>query len=89
MSMWFFDEAGDMEEYLSLKKQVRTVEREYLGLLDLQRQVQSALKAEPHNQVLQTREKYLAKRIKNLEEKNPWLLWETPIEIALFSPPHG
>ncbi len=89
MSMWFFDEASDMEEYQNLKKYVQTVEKEYLELLALLQSFKSALAAEPHNHGLQVRVKYLEKRIRHLEEKNPWLLWDTPIEMALFSPPHG
>jgi len=89
MSMWFYDEAGEMEEYRSIKKEVRAVEKEYLDLRVVLWDAQLALKGEPQNENLQARVKYLEKRIKHLEEKNPWLTWETPIEVALFSPPHG
>ena len=53
------------------------------------RDAQKALSSDPHSEQFQVKVKYLEKRIKNLEEKNPWLLWDTPIEVALFSPPHG
>lgn len=89
MSMWFFDEAGEMVEYQILHKQVRTVEREYLELQAVLRQAQEDLRTEPQSQEFQARVQYLAKRIKHMEEKYPWLLWDTPIEMALFSPPHG
>ncbi len=89
MSMWFYDESGEMEEYQSLKIIIRTVEREYLELRDLLRDAQAALGAPPHTHEQKVRVNYLDKRVKDLEEKYPWLLWETPIEMALFSPPHG
>ncbi len=89
MSMWFYDDANEMEEYQSIKKQVRIVESEYLELRMVLRDAQKAHSSDPHSEQFQVKVKYLEKRIKNLEEKNPWLLWDTPIEVALFSPPHG
>jgi hypothetical protein len=89
MSMWFYDEAGEMEEYQNLKRKVQTVEKEYLELRDVLRDAQKALEGDPQNEQQQARVRYLEKRIKHLEEKNPWLSWFTPIEVALFSPPHG
>ena len=89
MSMWFYDDAGEMAEYLSVKKQVKAVEREYLELRGVLRDARQALVATPDDAHEQARVKYLEKRLKHLEEKNPWLLWDTPIEVALFSPPHG
>lgn len=89
MSMWFYDEAGEMEEYKLLQKYVRTVEREYLELRNILGDAQEALRTDPQSQEFQAKVQYLEKRIKGLEEKNPWLFWDTPIEVALFSPPHG
>jgi hypothetical protein len=87
--MWFFDETGEMAEYQRLQKQVRAVEGEYLELRQVLREASEALSADPENEESQARVRYLAKRLKGLEEKNPWLLWETPIELLLFAPPHG
>ncbi len=89
MSMWFYDEGREMEEYQSVKKHVRALEKEYLELREVLRDAQKALKTDPHSELQQARIKHLEKRIKLLEEKNPWLLWDMPIEAALFSPPHG
>ena len=89
MSMWFYDESKEMEEYQRLQKQVRAVEGEYLELRVVLRDAQEKLRAEPDSQEFQVKVQYLEKRIKDLEEKNPWLSWDTPIEVALFSPPHG
>lgn len=89
MSMWFYDEVKEMEDYQRLQKQIRAVEREYLELRMVLRDAQEALRGDPQSQEFQARVQYLEKRIKDLEKKNPWLSWDTPIEVALFSPPHG
>jgi hypothetical protein len=89
MSMWFYDDANEMEEYQSIKKQVRIVESEYLELRLVLQDAQKALSSDPQSEQFQVKVKYLEKRIKDIEEKNPWLSWDTPIEVALFSPPHG
>lgn len=89
MSMWFYDEAGEMEEYRRVKKTVRVLEAEYLGLRRALQEAQEGLKAEPQSELQQARIRYLEKRLRHLEERYPWLCWETPVEVALFSPPHG
>ena len=89
MSMYFYDEADRMEEYQLLQKQIRAVEREYLELRVVLRDAQEKLRADPDSQEFQIKVQYLEKRLKDLEQKNPWLSWDTPTEVALFSPPHG
>jgi len=89
MSMWFFDEAKEMEEFQNLEKQIRIVEKEYLELRVVLREAQEALRADPQSEEFQVRVRYLEKRLKDLEKKYPWLLMDTPIELALFAPPHG
>jgi len=89
MSMWFYDDAGELEEYRLLRSQVKAVEREYLELRTLAREAQEALGAQPGDPYLQAKVRYLGKRVKDLEASHPWLLWDTPLEVALFSPPHG
>ena len=89
MSMWFYDEGQAMEEYQRLQKQIRAVEREYLELRVVLRDAQEKLRADPDSREFQVKVQYLEKRLKDLEHKNPWLSWDTPIEVALFSPPHG
>jgi TolA-binding protein len=89
MSMWFFDETKEMEEYQRLQQQIRAVEGEYLELRTVLRKAQEALSANPQSEESQVQVRYLEKRVKDLEEKNPWLLSDTPIEVLLFAPPHG
>jgi hypothetical protein len=89
MSMWFFDEAGEMEEYQKVKAKFSSLEKEYLELRVNLRDNQEALRADSGSEHLQARVKHLEKRIKGLEDEYPWLTWETPVEVALFTPPHG
>jgi hypothetical protein len=89
MSMWFFDEAGELQDYQALRRQVRPLEREYLELRVLLRDAAAALKAKPQDEYLQAKVKYLSKRCQDLEKKYPYLVAEFPIEVALFAPPHG
>ncbi len=89
MSMYFFDEYNEMDEYQRLQKQIRAVEGEYLELRRVLHEAREALGKDPEDQEGQARVRYLEKRLKDLEQKNPWLSWDTPIEVALFAPPHG
>jgi hypothetical protein len=89
MSMWFYDDAGEMAEYQSVKEKINALEREYLELKDVLRDARQALAMDPQSELTQVRVRYLEKRLSHLEEKSPWLIWDTPVEVALFSPPHG
>jgi hypothetical protein len=89
MSMWFYDETKEMEDYQRLQKEIRAVEGEYLELRVVLRDAQEKLRAEPESQEFQVKVQYLEKRLQDLEKKYPWLAWDSPIEVALFSPPHG
>jgi flagellar biosynthesis chaperone FliJ len=87
--MWFFDEASEMQEYQSVKEKFSSLEKEYLELRVMLKNSQEGLGADPQNERFQAQVRHLEKRIKNLEEQYPWLTWETPVEVALFTPPHG
>lgn len=89
MSMWFFDETEETKEYQRLQKQIRAVEGEYLELRVVLKEAREALRADPQDEESQVRVRYLEKRVKDLEGKNPWLLSDNPIEVLLFAPPHG
>jgi len=68
---------------------VRSLEREYLELRLLLRDAEDALRAEPDSDYLKAKVKYLSKRVSDLEKESPRLASEVPLEIALFTPPHG
>lgn len=89
MSMWFFDETGDLPEYQALREEVRRLEKEYLELRVLLKEAEAALRAAPDDEYLKARVQYFRKRVQGLEEKPPRLASEYPLEVFLFTPPHG
>lgn len=89
MSMWFYDDALDNKEFQSLRNEVKRIEREYLELRVLHRDAETALRSDPDSEYLNAKVTYLNKRIKDLEKMAPRLAADYPLEIALFSAPHG
>lgn len=89
MAMWFYDEAGEMEGFQDLRKEVRRLEREYLEIRVLLRDTEHELRADPNNEYLTAKVEYLKKRQKDLEKKAPRLSSDVPLEIALWGTPHG
>jgi hypothetical protein len=89
MSMWLYDEMGEMEDFRLYQKEVRRVEREYLEIRILLRDAEEDLRADPESEYLQAKVKYLQKRLKDLEGLAARLAADHPLEIALFAPPHG
>lgn len=87
--MWFYDEAREMQEYQNLSDAVRRIEREYLELRILLRDAEAALRGRPDSAYLKAKVNYLQKRVKGIEQLEPRLAADTPLEIALFTPPHG
>jgi len=89
MSMWFYDDAPDMEEFQNLRNEIKLIEREYLELRVFLRDTEAALRSEPDSEYLNVKVTYLKKRLKDLEKKAPRLAADYPLEISLFSAPHG
>jgi len=87
--MWFYDEAGEMEAFQALRKEIRRLEKEYIELRKLLSNTEQALRADPDSQYLKAKVLYLKKRIKYLEKKAPRLSSDVPLEYALWGPPHG
>lgn len=87
--MWFYDEAREMQEYQHLNDAVRRIEGEYLELRILLRDAEDALRGEPDSAFLKAKVNYLKKRVSDIEQLGPRLASDTPLEIALFTPPHG
>lgn len=89
MVMWFYDDSEELEEYRLFRKEVRRVEKEYLEIRVLLRDTEAALRADPGNEELEARVKYLRWRIADLERQFPWISSPMPKEMALWAPPHG
>jgi len=84
--MWFFDDPP--EDYKKFRKEAQLIEQEYLEQRVLLRDAESDMRAEPQNENLQAKVKYLQKRIKSLEEKAPWLISGQLKECDLWGVPH-
>jgi DNA-binding transcriptional regulator GbsR (MarR family) len=85
--MWFYDEADEL--WQTFRKETQPLEREYLEIRALLRDAEIALRAEPENEHLTARVKYLRKRLEELEKKAPWIAADTPWEVLLWGVPHG
>jgi hypothetical protein len=89
MSMWFFDDAWEWQEYQAVREEGRRLEREYLEIRVVLQEAEAALREKPEDEFLSARVRYYQKRLHDLEAKNPRLAEDCPLEVSLFLPPHG
>ena len=89
MSMWIYDDAGEMEEFQNYQREVRRLEGEYLEIRVLLRDAEEGFRADQGNEYLKAKVRYLQKRLEDLESQGPRLAADHPLEIALWAPPHG
>jgi len=84
--MWFFNDQP--EDYRNFRKKAQALEKEYLELRQLLQTAEAKLRDAPDDENYQAKVKYLTKRIKDLEEKAPWLTSGLLAEYALWGVPH-
>ena len=89
MSMWLYDDCNEMQEFQTLRKEVKRLEGEYLDLRIQLRDTEVDLRSDPDNEYLNAKVTYLNKRLRDIEKKGPRLAADYPLEISLFGPPHG
>ena len=89
MVMWFYDEAGEMEDFQDFRKKARGVEKEYLEVRVFLQETEAALRANPGNEELKARIRYLTWRLEDLERQFPWICSDLLKELALWGTPHG
>ncbi|MHC4808404.1 MAG: hypothetical protein ACYTBX_19395 [Planctomycetota bacterium] len=89
MAMWFYDEAGELEEYQSFKKEALRLEKEHYETRLALREAEAALKDDPENEDFKARVDTLKKNIEKLERQAPWLTFDYPVEVLLWGAPHG
>ena len=89
MSMWLYDDCKEMQEFQTLRKEVKRFEREYLDLRIQLRDTEVDLRSDPDNEDLKAKVTYLNKRLRDIEKKGPRLAADYPLEISFFGPPHG
>lgn len=76
--------AVEPEEWQTFRKEAQPLENEYLELRVLHRDAEVALRANPENEHLKAKVKYLKKRLEELEKKAPWISSDAPREILLW-----
>lgn len=87
--MWFYDEAGELEEYQTFRQETLRVEEDHLKIRVALRDAEAALRAVPGNGDLKARLEELKKRLEALERQAPWIVSDVPMEILLWGVPHG
>jgi len=89
MSMFFFDEADELEEYRIFRRQDQPLELEYEKLRRALRDAETALGVNPGDAALAGKEAEIKDRLEALEKRAPWLNYDYPVEYLLWGPPHG
>ena len=83
------------EEYILFRKawhyrnSVQHLEREYLDLRVRLRNAEADLRSDPQNPELMAQVDYLKSRMKDLEDKYPWITTGRPSEIPFWVMPAG
>ncbi|OGP71609.1 MAG: hypothetical protein A2Y80_04150 [Deltaproteobacteria bacterium RBG_13_58_19] len=88
MSGCFDHEAGEFEEFQTLRRQMQAWEKEYLEIRVLLWEAEIALREDQRNAGLKAKVDYLRQRQADLESKSR-LAEDYPLEVALFASPHG
>ncbi|MGH7774024.1 MAG: hypothetical protein ACREQA_17510 [Candidatus Binatia bacterium] len=72
------------EEWQAFRKMAQPLENEHLELRAALRDTEAALRANPENENLKARMKYLKKRLEDLDKQAPWISSDSPWEILLW-----
>jgi hypothetical protein len=88
MAMFFFDEAGELEEYQDFRKKDQPLELEYEKTRAALYLAEKALKEHPEDPEKAAKVRELQERMGALEKQAPWLTLGYPLEYLLWGPPH-
>ncbi|MBI4795916.1 MAG: flagellar biosynthesis anti-sigma factor FlgM [Deltaproteobacteria bacterium] len=89
MTMWFFDEAEELEEYQTFRRQDQPLELEYLKIRVALGAAEAALREHPEDKERETKVAEIKEKIATMEQRAPWLTFDYPVEYLLWGPPHG
>jgi hypothetical protein len=89
MVMFFYDEAGELEEYQTFRRQDQPKELEHLKMRVALKDAEAALQISPGDQELEGKVANLKEGLAALERQAPWINLDYPLEFLLWSPPHG
>jgi len=85
--VWFYDEGWD--EVLAFRKEAQLLEKEHLELRVALREAEAALRADPGNRELRGRVEELKRGLEEVERRAPWVSYPVPLEVLLWTDPHG
>ncbi len=88
MTMWFFDESEEMDEYQLVRDTLLALEREQREIRGMLGKALDELEADPGNELICDRVKQYRSRLEELE-KSRLFSSDVPLELALWGPPHG
>ena len=87
--MFFFDEAGELEEYQTFRRQDQPRELEHLKIRTALNDAEETLRTDPGNREIIARIAELRNSLADLERQAPWINLDYPLEYLLWGPPHG
>jgi len=85
----FFDEAGDLEEYQTFRKQDQPLELVHLEFRVALKEAECSLRVHPGDREAQTKVDELKWKLAELDRKAPWITLDYPLEFLLWCPLHG
>jgi hypothetical protein len=87
--MWFYDEAGELEEWRDFRQRALSLEQEHFETRLALRDAEAALRSDAANEYFQARVAELKERLADLDRRAPWISSEVPVEVLLWGVPHG
>ena len=89
MTMFFFDEAEELEEYRTFREKSQPLILEYEKARAALRDAEAAMQDNPEDRERKASVAELQDRVAALEGQAPWLKLDYPLEYLLWGPPHG
>lgn len=89
MVYWHLEKISDLAQFEDFRRTKQPVEEEYLKLRTAIRDAEAEMRAAPGNAALQNRLEELKRQIQALEQEEPWLVAEVPVEMALWGTTAG
>jgi DNA repair exonuclease SbcCD ATPase subunit len=88
MSMYFFDDSDELEEYQIFKQKDQPLELEYEKIRRELHSAEERLRVNSDDQTMQDQVAELKEKMAELERRAPWLKQGYPLEYLLWGPPH-
>jgi len=89
MTMWFFDDAEELEDYQIFLKKDQPLLLEYEKLRKALAAAEVDLQGHPADRERAAKVAEIKEKITALEQRATWLTFDYPVEYILWGPPHG